>query len=580
MLGIALCLLCVGWRRLIFGLQVLNRWPAPTVQAHSPPALLPMTAHEALLQHLSALGLDKTQTVYYDLPPARLYEIALRRGEARIAQHGPLTTRTDPHTGRSPNDRFLVREPSSDEHVGWGAVNKPVTEELFDALLSHMGRYTIGRDLFVHDCYAGADPRYRVKVRVITEKAWHSLFAYNMFLQPADAEAKSDDDFEPDYTVLDLCECRAPAHLVEEGLYSSTFVLLNLGRGLVLIGGTQYAGEIKKSIFSALNYVLPEQNVLPMHCSANVGPEGDTAIFFGLSGTGKTTLSADASRTLIGDDEHGWSDDGVYNFEGGCYAKAVRLSPEGEPEIYATTRQFGTIAENVILDDDRSIDFDDTTITENTRLSYPIEMIPNASETGMGGHPETILFLTADAYGILPPIARLTPEQAMYHFLSGYTAKVAGTERGVTEPKATFSACFGEPFMVRPPSVYAEMLGKKIRDHNARVFLVNTGWTGGPYGTGERMKLAHTRRMVDAALGGELNDAETTTDPIFGLAIPTHIEGVPSEVLQPRSTWDDQEAYDHKARELADMFAKNFEKYAPNVPEAVLAAGPATTALA
>ncbi len=344
----------------------------------------------------------------------------------------------------------------------------------------------------------------------------------------------------------------------------------------MLIGGTRYAGEIKKSIFSALNFLLPEKGIFPMHCSANEDPEtGATAVFFGLSGTGKTTLSADASRTLIGDDEHGWGPDGIFNFEGGCYAKAIKLSAETEPEIFATTRQFGTLAENVVLREDRSIDFDDATITENTRLSYPLDQIPNASPTGRGGTPETVVFLTADAYGILPPVARLTPEQAMYHFLSGYTAKVAGTERGVTEPKATFSACFGEPFMVRPPADYAKMLGERLEQSGARVFLVNTGWTGGPYGTGSRMKLAHTRRMLDAALSGDLDAAETRTDPHFGFAVPTSVEGVPSEILDPRQTWADAEAYDAKAAELARMFADNFRKYADGVSEAVRQAGPA-----
>ncbi|HYE97077.1 MAG TPA: phosphoenolpyruvate carboxykinase (ATP) [Rubricoccaceae bacterium] len=527
-----------------------------------------MNAPDAVLRHLASLGLNEPQTVYYNLPPAALYEEAVRRGEAQLAAYGPLVARTDPHTGRSPNDRFVVDEPSSRDLVGWGKVNKPVPEATFDALLDGMERYAVGRDLFVRDCYAGADPRYRARVRVITEKAWHNLFAYNMFLRPADDEAGTE---APDFTVLDLCGFAAPEL---EGLNSSTFICLHLGRGLVAIGGTHYAGEIKKSIFSALNYRLPQQGVFPMHCSANVGPDGASAVFFGLSGTGKTTLSADAARTLIGDDEHGWSDEGIFNFEGGCYAKAINLSPDGEPEIYATTRQFGTVAENVILRPDRTIDFADATLTENTRLSYPIWMIPNASETGQAGHPKTIVFLTADAYGILPPIAKLTPEQAMYHFLSGYTAKVAGTERGVTEPKATFSACFGEPFMVLPPGRYAEMLGEKIRRHGAQVFLVNTGWTGGPHGTGQRMKLSYTRRMVNAALAGELDTAETTTDPIFGLAIPTHVEGIPDEILTPRNTWADAEAYDAKARELARMFAENFERYADSVSNEIREAGP------
>ncbi len=536
-----------------------------------------MNAPEPVLRHLAELGLDRTQTVYYNLPPARLVELSVRRGEGRLTAGGPLATRTDPHTGRSPNDRFVVREPSSEEHVAWGATNKPVSESSFDAIQQAMSRYATGRDVFVRDCYAGSDPRYRVKVRVITEKAWHSMFAYNMFLRPASAEELV--DFEPDYTVLDLCDFKATETVAEEAraeLNSSTFVLLHLGRGQVLIGGTNYAGEIKKSIFSALNYVLPGKDVLPMHCSANeaVGG-GNTAVFFGLSGTGKTTLSADASRVLIGDDEHGWADEGVFNFEGGCYAKAISLSPEGEPEIYATTQEFGTLAENVVLNPDRTIDFDDGTVTQNTRLSYPIHQIPNASEDGMGGVPETVVFLTADAFGVLPPISVLTPDQAQYHFLSGYTAKVAGTERGVTEPKATFSACFGEPFMVLPPARYAEMLGERVEKTGARVFLVNTGWTGGPYGTGSRMKLAWTRRMVNAALAGELDDVETRTEPVFGLAVPTAIEGVPDSVLHPRETWEDTSAYDAKARQLADMFADNFEKYRDSVTDAVRQAGPA-----
>jgi len=531
-----------------------------------------MNAPASVNEHLTSLGLHHLETVYYNLSPARLVELAVRRGEGRLADAGPLTTRTDPHTGRSPNDRYVVREPSSENEVGWGTTNRPISEATFDALLSKMGRYAVGRDVFVRDCFAGADPRYQVRVRVITEKAWHSLFADNMFLRPA-----ADDELEgfvPDFTVLDLCDFKATGDVAKE-LNSSTFILLHLGRGMVLIGGTNYAGEIKKSIFSALNFVLPARGVMPMHCSANHDPEsGATAVFFGLSGTGKTTLSADASRVLIGDDEHGWTDEGVFNFEGGCYAKAIKLRPETEPEIYATTRMFGTLAENVMLREDRSIDFDDATITENTRLSYPIHFIPNASANGMGQTPSAVLFLTADAYGILPPISKLTPEQAAYHFLSGYTAKVAGTERGVTEPKATFSACFGEPFMVRPPGVYAEMLAERIARSGAGVYLVNTGWSGGPYGVGERMSLPVTRRLVNAALAGELDDVETRTEPFFGLAVPVAVEGVPSEILDPRATWADPAAYDAKAAELARMFADNFQKYAATVSEAVRTAGP------
>ncbi|CAN5538475.1 phosphoenolpyruvate carboxykinase (ATP) [soil metagenome] len=533
-----------------------------------------MNALASVIHHLSELGLTRPGTVYYNLPAPRLFEVAVRRGEGRLAAHGPLAVRTDPHTGRSPNDRFVVKEPGTEDAVGWGKVNKPVSEETFERMRSRMGDYATGRDLFVRDCFAGADERYRVRVRVITELAWHSLFAYNMFLRPANEEEL--ENFEPDFTVVDLPGYRAKE---EKELNSETAILVHLSRGLVLISGTFYAGEIKKSIFSALNFILPDQNVFPMHCSANMGPDGEAAVFFGLSGTGKTTLSADQSRMLIGDDEHGWSPDGIFNFEGGCYAKAIKLSAEGEPEIYATTRQFGTIAENVILDDQRYIDFDDATITENTRLSYPIWMIPNASDDGIGPHPKTVIFLTADAFGVLPPIARLTPEQAMYHFLSGYTAKVAGTERGVTEPKATFSACFGEPFMVRPPGHYAEMLGEKIREHDAKVYLVNTGWTGGPYGTGSRMKLAHTREMINAALDGSLAEAETTIDPIFGLAVPKSVPGVPDEVLNVRNTWQDPKEYDAKARELARMFVDNFERYADTIDEKVREGGPVAEAV-
>jgi phosphoenolpyruvate carboxykinase (ATP) len=535
-----------------------------------------MNAPATVLDHLSTLGLGRTQTVYYNLPPARLAEISIRRGESRLAHHGPLVARTDPHTGRSPNDRFIVREPSSEAAVGWGAVNKPISETAFEAIQARMGAYSTGRDVFVHDCYAGADPRYRVRVRVITEKAWHSLFANNMFLSVPTEELAG---FEPDFTVFDMPDFKVPDAAAQE-LNSPTAILMHLGRGLILIANTNYAGEIKKSIFSAMNYVLPARGVLPMHCSANEDPAtGAAAVFFGLSGTGKTTLSADASRTLIGDDEHGWSDNGIFNFEGGCYAKAIKLRPETEPEIYETAHRFGTIAENVVLNADRTIDFDDATITENTRLSYPIDLIPNASASGMGAVPETIIFLTADAFGVLPPISRLSPEQAMYHFLSGYTAKVAGTERGITEPRAAFSACFGEPFMILPPARYAEMLGDRIQAHGARVYLVNTGWTGGPYGSGTRMSLPLTRRMVNAVLAGELDDAQVRIEPAFGLSVPVHVDGVPDHVLDPRSTWADPSAYDAKAAELAAMFAANFDRYADDVTEAVRAAGPVAQAV-
>jgi phosphoenolpyruvate carboxykinase (ATP) len=404
---------------------------------------------------------------------------------------------------------------------------------------------------------------------VVTPNAWHNLFAYNMFRRPDDAEL---DDFAPGFTILHAPEYEAdPAR---HGTRTSTFILINFGANEVLIGGTRYAGEIKKSVFGVLNYILPMKGVLSMHCSANVGPDGDTALFFGLSGTGKTTLSADPERGLIGDDEHGWSDEGVFNFEGGCYAKAVKLSPEGEPEIYSTTRMFGTVLENCIVDEKRRVDFDDISITENTRISYPLHYIHNFVPDARGGHPRNIVFLTADAYGVLPPISRLTPEQAMFYFLSGYTAKVAGTERGVKEPQPTFSACFGAAFLSLHPGVYADMLGRKIEEHGSRVWLVNTGWTGGPYGVGSRMKLGYTRAMVRAALAGELDGVETAEAPFFGLQVPTSVPGVPAEVLLPRETWQDRDAYDARAAELAEAFRKNFEQFADRVPEAVRDAGP------
>jgi phosphoenolpyruvate carboxykinase (ATP) len=517
-------------------------------------------------------GLFNARTVYWNLPAAQLYEQAVRRGEALIAREGPLVATTGKHTGRSPNDKFLVREPSSEPEIWWGEVNRSFEPEQFNRLFQKVQGYLQNRDLFVFDGYAGADPRYRLPVRVINEHAWHNLFAQNMFLHETDGAARR--DFQPGFTVLNVPSFLANPE--EDGTKSATFIILDFGRRLVLIGGTQYAGEIKKSVFSLMNYLLPKQGVLPMHCSANWGKDrDDAALFFGLSGTGKTTLSASPDRMLIGDDEHGWSADGVFNIEGGCYAKVIRLSPEGEPEIYATTRRFGTILENVVTDPaTRALDLDDSSLTENTRSSYPIDFISNIDLGGQAGHPKTVVFLTADAFGVLPPISRLTPEQAMYHFLSGYTAKVAGTERGVTEPKATFSACFGAPFLPLHPSVYAQMLGERLKQHDAKVFLVNTGWTGGPYGVGQRMKLSYTRRMVAAALSGELDAAPTVEDPFFGLAIPQRVEGVPAEVLQPRGTWSDAAAYDAKAAQLADMFAANFEKYEAGVDEKVKSAGP------
>jgi phosphoenolpyruvate carboxykinase (ATP) len=435
---------------------------------------------------------------------------------------------------------------------------------------AHPLRGLQGRDLFVQDCFAGAEPEYRLPIRVITETAWHSLFAHDMFIQARPEELRQ---HVPQFTIINAPNFHAIPEL--DGTRSEVFIALNFAEKLILIGGTQYAGELKKSIFTVLNYLLPQRGVLSMHCSANIGPGGDVAVFFGLSGTGKTTLSADPGRTLIGDDEHGWSERGVFNFEGGCYAKIIHLSPSAEPEIYQTTRRFGTILENVGFDSATGrLNLDDDSLTENTRAAYPISHIPNARRDGLGGHPASIIMLTADAFGVLPPIARLTPEQAMYHFLSGYTAKVAGTEKGVTEPSATFSACFGAPFMVLSPAVYANLLGKKIAEHQVKVWLVNTGWTGGPYGTGRRMPIAHTRAMLQAALSGALDESAMTLDPNFCLAVPAACPGVPAEVLDPRRTWADPQAYDAQARRLAGMFAENFKTFEKDVPDPVRAAGP------
>jgi phosphoenolpyruvate carboxykinase (ATP) len=514
-------------------------------------------------------GLHTSGDTFWNLSPAELVEHAVRRGEGELVASGPFNAVTVPHTGRSPNDRFVVREAASEDTVWWGKVNVPFEAEKYDLLRAEVTEYLADRDLFVRDMWAGADPEYRLAVRVVTPSAWHNLFAYNMFRRPESDELE---EFEPGFTVIHAPEFQADPD--RHGTRTGAFVIINFGAREVLIGGTRYAGEIKKSIFSVLNFLLPQQGVLSMHCSANIGEDGDTALFFGLSGTGKTTLSADPERGLIGDDEHGWSEDGIFNFEGGCYAKVIKLSPEGEPEIYATTQMFGTILENVVTDEQRRVDFESSEITENTRASYPLEYIHNFVPSGKGGHPENIVFLTADAYGVLPPISKLTPEQAMYHFLSGYTAKVAGTERGVTEPKATFSACFGAPFLSLHPSVYADMLGQKIEKHGTQVWLVNTGWTGGAYGDGSRMKLGFTRAMVRAALAGKLNDVETTEDPVFGLHIPVQVPNVPDQVLRPRNTWKDSDAYDAQAQKLAAMFRDNFQQFAENVPDAVRKAGP------
>jgi len=515
-------------------------------------------------------GIINVNHEYWNLPTSAIYEEAIRRREGLMAHLGPLVVRTGHHTGRSARDKFLVKEPNTEKDIWWGEVNRPFAPEDFEDMWKRCQAFVQGRDLYIQDVYAGVDIEYRIRVRIITQYAWHSLFARNMFLQPPAEDLK---DFVPDFVVLDLPEFNALPDV--DGTRSETFVLLNFNEKLVLIGGTSYGGEIKKSVFTVMNFLLPKRGVLPMHCSANVGEGDDVAIFFGLSGTGKTTLSSDVGRRLIGDDEHGWSDSGVFNFEGGCYAKVIRLSEEGEPDIYQTTRRFGTILENVAIESDtRRIDLDDDSLTENSRASYPITHLTSYLPSRMAGHPRNVIFLTADAFGVLPPISHLSPEQATYHFLSGYTAKVAGTEKGVTEPQATFSACFGAPFLPSHPAVYAGMLAEKIQKHGAEVWLINTGWTGGGYGTGERMKLEHTRAMVREALAGQLDEVEMVTEPVFGLSIPVSCPDVPPEVLDPRATWKDGQAYDAKARELAGRFRSNFEQYENDVDKAVLGSGP------
>ena len=515
-------------------------------------------------------GLEPWEAVHWNLSPVQLYERALERGEGRLAHMGAFAAITTPHTGRSPGDRFIVRESLTGDTVDWDSVGVPLSEEQFYALREEVIAFLNGQELFVRDARGGADTNHSLNVRVVNQNAWHNLFVYNMFLRPTPEELAA---FQPEFTVL-----HAPGFLADpakHGTATGTFIVINFKERQVLIGGSNYAGEIKKSIFSVLNYMLPDQGVLPMHCSANIGRDGDTALFFGLSGTGKTTLSADPERRLIGDDEHGWGGGGVFNFEGGCYAKAIRLSLKSEPEIYRATHMFGTILENVVLrEGSAEIDFDDATITENTRASYPIHYIPNAALQGRGNHPKNVIFLTADAFGVLPPISKLTPEQAMYHFLSGYTAKVAGTERGVTEPEATFSACFGAPFLPRPPGVYAKMLGERLRAHGAQVWLVNTGWSGGGYGVGSRVELSHTRAMVRAALTWELDQVEMVTDPIFGLLIPSNVPDVPPKILNPRDIWADGADYDAAAEKLTEMFRENFRRFEAQVPDDVRAAGP------
>ena len=520
---------------------------------------------------LEQYGLSNIGKIYCNYNTPMLYEEIIKRREGQIAHLGPVVVRTGHHTGRAAQDKFIVEEPVSKDHVWWGKVNKPFSQEKFQLLYNRLQAYLQGKDLFVQDCFAGADSDYKMPIRVITEMAWHNLFARIMFIR---APRKGLEYHHPEFTIIHTPNFSAVPSL--DGTNSEAFVILNLAKKIVIIGGTSYAGEIKKSIFTVMNYLLPLENVLSMHCSANIGKANDVALFFGLSGTGKTTLSADPERSLIGDDEHGWSPNGVFNFEGGCYAKVIRLSPEDEPEIYQTTRRFGTVLENVAIDSwSRRLDLNDSILTENTRAAYPLSHIPGVFKGTTADHPKNIIMLTCDAFGVMPPIARLTPTQAMYHFMSGYTAKVGGTEKGMgNEPQATFSACFGAPFMVLHPYKYAKLLDEKIRRRSVNCWLVNTGWTGGPYGTGKRMKISYTRAMVKAALTGALDNVEYQTDPIFGLDVPKTCPDVPSEVLNQKATWADKNAYDEKAQKLATMFVDNFKQFEDEASRDVKKAGP------
>nr|WP_194249834.1 phosphoenolpyruvate carboxykinase [Sphingomonas ursincola] len=526
---------------------------------------------------LADQGITATDNQHWNLGTEALVEEALRNGEGSLAKGGALVVATGKHTGRSANDKFIVRDAETENTVWWGKTNVAMTPENFATLKADFLAFLAEKPkLYVQDLFGGSQPEYRVNVRVINEFAWHSQFIRTLLVRPKAEELV---DFAPEYTIIDLPSFRAdPAR---HGTRSETVIAVNLTEKLILIGGTAYAGEMKKSVFGILNYLLPTKGVMPMHCSANIGPEGDTAVFFGLSGTGKTTLSADASRTLIGDDEHGWSDTAVFNFEGGCYAKMINLSPEAEPEIYATTGRFGTVLENVVMDPaTRTLDFADNSLAENSRGSYPIDFIPNTSKDNLGPVPKNIIFLTADAYGVLPPIARLTPEQAMYHFLSGYTARVAGTEIGVTEPSATFSTCFGAPFMPRHPSVYGNLLKERIAKGNVTCWLVNTGWTGGKHGVGSRMPIKATRALLNAALDGSLNSTEFRKDPNFGFEVPVSVPGVDTAILDPRGTWADKTDYDATAQKLVGQFIDNFAQFEEHVDEAVRAAAPQRQAVA
>ena len=520
---------------------------------------------------LHKLGLRNLGNVYWNLSSPALYEEVVRRREGWVSHLGPLVVHTGHHTGRSPNDKFIVKDQGSKQKVAWGKVNRPMDPSKFDVLYANLCAFFQGRDVFVQNLYGGADPRYRVPIRVVTDFVWHNLFARNLLIQP---ESPVIHDSPETFTIINSPRFHASPDT--DGTNSEVFVIINFTKRVAIIGGTTYAGEIKKAVFTVLNYLLPEQGVLPMHCSANTGKGGDTALFFGLSGTGKTTLSADPQRSLIGDDEHGWSNEGIFNFEGGCYAKVIRLSPEAEPDIYRTTRTFGTVLENVIIDyESRHIDLNDAALTENTRAAYPLSYIPHHVPSGMGIHPKNIVMLTCDAFGVMPPIACLTRDQAVYHFLSGYTAKVAGTEKDLSnEPQSTFSACFGAPFMPLAPTVYAAMLGQRIAQHDVKTWLVNTGWTGGPYGIGTRMKIGLTRSLIRASLNGDLSEVKTVQDPVFGLNVPVACPDVPEDVLNPRNTWQNKESYDAMAKELAGRFKQNFTQYLSAASENLRRAGP------
>ncbi|MEO5363474.1 MAG: phosphoenolpyruvate carboxykinase (ATP) [Magnetococcus sp. DMHC-8] len=526
---------------------------------------------ETIRQALAGQGLDNVGNIHLDYSASELMELVIHRNEGRLAVGGALVVATGLYTGRSANDKFIVTEPSSQEEIAWGRTNRPFDPEQYERLRRRVLAFLQERDIFIQECRVGADPHYQQRIRVITQWAWQAIFARSLFIHPRTFNNVIQ---EPDYTVIAVPGFKA--HPESDGTRSEAFIILHPGRREILIGGTGYAGEIKKSVFTVMNLLMPQMGVLPMHCSANIGVDNDCAIFFGLSGTGKTTLSTDPRRRMIGDDEHGWSNRGIFNFEGGCYAKVINLSPHAEPEIWACTRRFGTVLENVVMDPvSRRVDLYDALFTENTRAAYPLASLANIQATSMGGHPRHVILLAADAFGVLPPVAQLSAEQAMYHFLSGYTAKLAGTEVGLTTPQATFSACFGEPFMALDPVRYAAMLGERLAETHARCWLVNTGWSGGPYGEGERMPISETRAIIDRILANDLNEAKTRTDPVFGLRVPKSVPGVDKARLNPRETWKDPSAYDAKARELAGQFRDNFARFADRVPAAVRECGPA-----